>query len=585
MPIAGTRQEEIEVAGNSYRKDPLYQYAKAFSETAQMIASQESADIFTEPTRVYKKGSVSRRLMKNLFMESCVDPNNVLYDAEDIDDLKEMQEVQFENDVQALREHTFSQEYAPVVGMAVPVHKLVLMNNVFDKGGIQKVTAQNWQFPITLERRILVAPDGTEYDMYLEQNMIATVMDQSNPTKDVELTLPVTEDLDIVATYFGGTTMDALDISTFICAVEVENVQIDVGDPLPDEEGYISRTNEKATEKTTETVWFRTDIRFTPNYGGPQQYDRATTTPLEIHYKDANNGGELTSLKAIITGSMNKSRLNVDDLAHNIKKIRLRARLDTANAMIEPPSTKWKRNTDVVEIGTSNPIATTISPVEVKDVAASYHINTLTKHMSMFKTVMSEYKDFSIKKELDESYKCLDERNGFYDEFDFAPRFQYSMSPAQYRQDTFMDFLDHFATQMLQVLNDPNMTFTIFGDPEVVRRITPKDYNYSSPSSIGAVTLDYTQTIVNVSDKRVYNFIGSDKMRNTDELMIILNPRNSERIIYRIYDYQLYVSNEIRHIANPALPAIYAFERWKFVSYMPVQGRVKVLNQDKLYRD
>lgn len=585
MPIAGTRREEVELAGNSYRKDPLYQYAKAFSETAQMILSQESADIFDEPARVYKKDSVSKGMMKNLFMESYVDPTNCLYDTEDIDDQKLMAEMQFENDVQAIREHTFSQEYAPVVGMAIPVHKLILMNNVFDKGGIQKVTAISAQFPITLERRILVAPDGTEYDMFLEQNMIASVMDQSNPTKDIELELPVTEETDIVSTYFGGTVMDALDISTYISAVQIENVQIDVGDPLPDEEGFISFNNEKATEKKTVTAWFRTDIRFTPNYGGPNQYDRATTTPLEIRYKDANNGGELTSLKAIITGSMNKSRINVDDLAHVIKKIRLRAKLDTSNAMIEPPSTKWKRNTDIVEIGTSNPIATTISPVEVKDVAASYHVNTLTKHMSMFKTVMAEYKDHSIKKELDESYKSLDERNGFYDEFDFAPRFQYAMSPAQYRQDTFMDFLDHFATQMLQVLNDPNMTFTIFGDPEVVRRITPKEYNYSAPSSIGAVTLDYTQTVVNVSDKRVYNFIGSDKMRNTDELMIIINPRNSERIIYRIYDYQLYVSNEIRHIANPALPAIYAFERWKFVSYMPVQGRVKVLNQDKLYKD
>lgn len=585
MPIAGTRREEVELAGNSYRKDPLYQYAKAFSETAQMILSQESADIFEEPARVYKKDSVSKQMMKNLFMESYVDPTNCLYDMEDIDDQKVMAEMQFENDVQAIREHTFPQEYAPVVGMALPVHKLILMNNVFDKGGIQKVTAISDQFPITLERRILVAPDGTEYDMFLEQNMIATVMDQSNPTKDIELELPVTEETDIVSTYFGGTVMDALDISTFISAVQIENVQIDVGDPLPDEEGFISFNNEKATEKQTVTAWFRTDIRFTPNYGGPNQYDRATTTPLEIRYKDATNGGELTSLKAIITGSMNKSRINVDDLAHVIKKIRLRAKLDTSNAMIEPPSTKWKRNTDIVEIGTSNPIATTISPVEVKDVAASYHINTLTKHMSMFKTVMAEYKDHSIKKELDESYKSLDERNGFYDEFDFAPRFQYAMSPAQYRQDTFMDFLDHFATQMLQVLNDPNMTFTIFGDPEVIRRITPKEYHYSAPSSIGAVTLDYTQTVVNVSDKRVYNFIGSDKMRNTDELMIILNPRNSERIIYRIYDYQLYVSNEIRHIANPALPAIYAFERWKFVSYMPVQGRVKVLNQDKLYKD
>jgi hypothetical protein len=79
-----------------------------------------------------------------------------------------------------------------------------------------------------------------------------------------------------------------------------------------------------------------------------------------------------------------------------------------------------------------------------------------------------------------------------------------------------------------------------------------------------------------LKDKRVYNFIGSDKMRNTNELVIIINPHNSEKIIYRIYDYQLYVSNEIRSIVNPALPNVYAFERWQFVEYMPVQGRISI---------
>ena len=31
-------------------------------------------------------------------------------------------------------------------------------------------------------------------------------------------------------------------------------------------------------------------------------------------------------------------------------------------------------------------------------------------------------------------------------------------------------------------------------------------------------------------------------------------------------------------MVNYALPAIHAFERWKFVEYQPVQGRVKILH-------
>ena len=68
------------------------------------------------------------------------------------------------------------------------------------------------------------------------------------------------------------------------------------------------------------------------------------------------------------------------------------------------------------------------------------------------------------------------------------------------------------------------------------------------------------------------------KLRGTTNFILILCPRNSERIIYRIYDYQMYVSNEIRNVDNYALPAVHAFERWKFVEYQPVQGRVKILH-------
>ena len=172
----------------------------------------------------------------------------------------------------------------------------------------------------------------------------------------------------------------------------------------------------------------------------------------------------------------------------------------------------------------------------------------------------------------------MDERTSFYDTFDFAVPEGYALDYVTHRQATFMDFFDDYVTKMLQVLNDQNMTVTIYGDPRVVRRITPAEYTYQAPANIGPVKLDYTQTIVNTKDNRVYNFVGSDKMRNTNELMVILNPRNTERICYRIYDYQLYISNEIRNSNNPALPAIHSFERWKMVEYQPVQGRIQILN-------
>jgi hypothetical protein len=131
-------------------------------------------------------------------------------------------------------EHSPIAEYNPIVGMALPIHKLILMNNVFDKGGIQKVTATQPKFTVSLERRILVKPDGTEIDFFLQQNEMTAAIDSTNPTKEIELTLPVTEDKDIITDEFGGTSLDNLDISTKISAVKVEGVLIEEGDILPD---------------------------------------------------------------------------------------------------------------------------------------------------------------------------------------------------------------------------------------------------------------------------------------------------------------------------------------------------------------
>ena len=581
MPIMGISNNNS-VMGNSYRKDPLHAYAKAFSEAADIVLKESGYDIFEEPQKVLRRGS-SKEAMKKFFVENSYDPNNTTLDSADMDDITEMAETQFENDVKAMYEHSAPADYSPMIGLALPIHKLILMNNVFDKGGIQKVTAVSPKFPISLERRILVKPDGTEIDMFLEQNKITDAIRETNPEKIIELDLPVTEEKDIIVDYFGGTSLDNLDISTRIYAVQVEGVQIDVGDIVPDENGYINKNGEVATEQITDaTVWYKTDIRFTPNYGGPNHFERAVTTPLSITYKDGTQGGVVTTIRPIITGSMNKNRFNIADLAGKITKIRLAAKLDASSRAFEQVSVKWKVDTDLVEIPTAPGINTTISPEEVKDIAALYNVNQLTKIMSIYKDVLSEKRDRDIKDFLDDSYSRLDERCGLYDEFDFAPPAEYALTAVEYRQKMFMDFLDDLATRMFQVLNDPNMTVTIFGDPRIVRKLTPKDYAYTAPATIGPVTLDYTQTICNLSDKRVYNFVGSDKLRNTNELMILINPHNNDRIVYRIYDYQLYVSNEIRNIANPSLPSVQAFDRFLPVEYMPIQSRCKILNPSGL---
>ena len=583
MPIMGNTTE-AKVIGASYSRDPLYSYAKAFKECAESILTEGGIDIFDEPKRVLRTAT-GKEAMRRFCVENYYDDNNGTLTLEEKQDITAMAEQQFENDVKAMNEHASLPDYNPIVGMALPIHKLILMNMVFDKGAIQKVTATAPKFTISLERRILVTPDGEEIDMFLQQNSMTEAINNTAPFKEFVLELPEVGTTDILGALGGVANLDNLAISTYISAINIGEVLYEPGDILPNEDGYVTPDGEVAEEEQEVDTWIRTNIKFNPNYGGPGHYERVVVQAVNytVKEKDATTGEVVEVQKTdSISASMNKNIITATALTGEVLKIKIKTRLDTSNAMLQTCSVKWKVDTELVEIDTSIPINTTISSEEVKDLAALYQVNQLTKLMGMFKLALANYKDDSILAGLNEDYETMPARRKTFNTFDFAPRNGYALDHVEWRHKTFFDFLDSEVTKLLQVWNDPNVTVSIFGDPDLIRKITPKEYTYQAPAAIGPVELTYTQTVVNASDKRVYNLLGSDKLRNFDQLIVILNPRNTDRIMYRIYDYQMYVSNEIRNSMNPSLPAIHCFERFRFLPYQSVQSRIQILNKSGL---
>lgn len=394
--IAGTRQKTI--GGTAYRNDPLYAYAKAFTEAANNILTVENYDLFAEPMRTIRSNG-AKEALKEFFCENFVNDDDVTKTAEQLQDMHEDVEAQFENDITAMQENAYMSEYAPMVGMALPIHKLILMNNVFSQGGgVQRVQAIQPNFTINMERRILVTPDGTEIDMFLEQNKIADAIDSTAPTKEFDLDLPQLEGATDIVGQLGGTVTDELSSITHVCGIYVENVYIAEGDFLPDENGWYSNKGQIATAEDAglKNIWFRVNVPFTPSYGGPNRNERVLNQPITIQYKkDA--AGTVETLKDTLFGSMNKSKVALTTLTGKIKKVKLAAKLNTSNAQLDEVYVKWKVDSDYVEIPEATPINTTISPEEVKDVAAMYDSNQVTKIMSMTKTALSEYKDIDRK--------------------------------------------------------------------------------------------------------------------------------------------------------------------------------------------
>lgn len=556
MPIAGKRKSRN--IGRDYENDPMRKQVEEFIDLSKNLLSENNVNLFMHPSDALMEAA-SNDALREHFVNESVDPESFGDDVDAYDDHINMMNEQYENDREALLEYSALGMYNPVIGMSFPVHKNILMNSIYDKGGIPKVVAVSPKFTIELESRYIVTPAGERIDIFKEQNRITEAMNSSVPFKEIELALPEIGHTDLL-TLMGAASYDNLSIQTYISQVKVP-LKYKAGDVLPDKT--------VAASDTTADTWINVRLPFTPGYGA---HDRQLMQDVEL---PANI--DSTETVDTLSGFMKDSKVTINTVKGIIKGVKLSAKKDASNGMLDACSVEWNVRTDIVEIPEAIPLNTPVSPEEVKDVGALYQVNQLTKVMSMLKLCLENYKDDTIRDRLDDSFQRLPASQKMFANFDFAPREGYALDHVEWRHKTFFDALDTHVTDMLQVLNDPNMTINIFGRPDIIRKITPTDYTYQSPNSIGPVELDFNKTVT-TSDKRTYQFMSSNKLRNSDDLTIILCPRNTQRIIYRIYDYQMYVSNEIRNVQKYTLPAVHAFERWQFVEYQPVQGRVHILN-------
>lgn len=625
MPISGTR--EVRTAGSNYSKDALAPLAKAYLDITNSILHENGLSIYEETTKVHMNPFTDNTI-KDFFVENSYDKKDPMYkDAEEQADQDQMMEEMYINDKEAVLEHSSIGQHNPVIGMTFPIHKNIMMNNIFDKGAIPKFVATSPKFTLSMETRWLIDPvTGEKIDMWKDQWKMTDAILKAAPLKSMYMALPEDGSTDVLATLFNATDPDDhLSIESFVSGIvgsrvvfpgqsiqlvtsttsggvttyQIENYTNDTASAEVIAAGVTPGGSTPLVGTTVVGAIFPFEGKFTPAYG---EYDRQIVESFSVPMVTAVTAGTLPDTwkltangvqydnctsedsipatartKGFLSGFSKDDRFGLNSSNAAAGGIILTSRIDTSSAKIRTASVSWDVRTDMIEIPNAIPINVTISPEEVKDTSALYQINQLTKVLSLIKTSLTNYKDDLIRRELDADFVKLPNTQKIGRYFDFAPTVNYALDPLEWRYKMFMDAMDTHVTQLLHVLNDPNMTINVIGRDDLIRKITPTEYTYQTPTNIGPVELDFVKTVV-TSDRRTYQFISSDKLRDSNNLIVLLCPRNTDRFIYRIYDYQMYLSNEIRNFNNPALPAIHAFERWKFEKYQPVQGRIGILN-------
>ena len=154
MPVVGNRNSTVGM-GRGYANDPIKKFATAYQECVKDILNESGVDMFSEPSKALMIGQ-SNEALKNFFVEGQADliAGEVAALGEDaalVDDAQEMAEAQYDNDRSAvLTEYANLGSFNPVIGMTFPIHKNILMNNIFDKGAIPKVVAKDPKFTISM---------------------------------------------------------------------------------------------------------------------------------------------------------------------------------------------------------------------------------------------------------------------------------------------------------------------------------------------------------------------------------------------------------------------------------------------------
>lgn len=574
MPVFGKNQSN----SMSCLNNSIKPFAKQFAKVASDILKENAVDLFSEAGNLCRREDAYSSL-RDFFVNESVDAN--LLSPEELADHQLMMEQRFENDRQAILEYAPIGSFNPVIGMSFPMYKYLLMNNVFDNGGISKAVLNTPKTTFTMEKRFMVTPEGKEIDLFYDQAKIKDAFDSSVPYKVIEMTLPEQSTTDLIAA-IGAGSMDSIAVESYISGILVEVIKVPAV--------YGADGTSVTSPAQTEDVWINVNYTFTPGYGDGEK--RYINESIYVDHEVCETQSETAEpVRDYLSGMLYKNRLVMSSNGGHVKAVRLTARKDTSNGLVNTCTVKWKTVESFVEVGSAIPINVPVSPEEIKDVQALYNENQLAKLMSIIKDVMGNWKDDSIKEHLDKSYTALPKSQKFSGSINFAVNGQYLTSdPVTWRHSIFMDQLDTYATKMIQVWNDPNVDITVIGRTDIIRKIMPIEYKGAqTSSSVGPVNLDFKRTVFS-TDNRRYDFISTDKIRddgvghwsgegnNPNSIIVLLRPRGTDRMMYVVFDYQLYIANDIRNAANPTLPAVHAFDRWKFYEYQPVQGRIEILN-------
>lgn len=451
-----------------------------------------------------------------------------------------------------------------ISGHILPVTRAMLQNNMF-YNSLDSIVTDSKIINKDFEIRYLEDENtGKRIDISRNELEIYDIMKNSNPVKTLEIS--VGDKVDIVQELGLGSRENITNVK--IMSVNI-TVDVEEGDLLPD--GTTATQKESNKQLTIPLQGLSLNVGY---HKGEQLFE-------DIMF----NGRPVGTLGVTKTDNVIQAISSDPDA---ISSIEISVVKDNSVLSTTPPSTRWEVRKQVVTIENHDVVSTSYTPTMIQDYKNLHNVDFVATAIETTRNVLESTKDEHIIRSLNSDFERMHRSQKQFTEVDFAGNGTFAGTPTEWIKDTFRRNLNNTIDQLIRVINDPNVEFLVYGRPALIAEVMPKENEAlaTHPKNIGGVQVEFEKVTYSIGGNKVH-FISSRKLdrvyqngkwEENNDLMIILNPTNSNRTIYMLAEYQTYLGSDIRPMADANKPAITAINYYDLIKFEGVQGRMRCLN-------
>jgi hypothetical protein len=213
-------------------------------------------------------------------------------------------------------------------------------------------------------------------------------------------------------------------------------------------------------------------------------------------------------------------------------------------------------------------------PVEfLQDAMATYQVDGTAEVVDIMSNVIAQELDMTILDFLNDVFESTDQR--YLGEFDMRPPTSFAFAPKDWREEL-KTTIDWFATMLKSDTNSYQGFFALIGHPIDMMLIPNVNWSFNhTVDKQSGVEVEYN--LGAMSGQNNYTLLSSN-LAEAGYITMLFIPTTNKYMTVKYYPYTFSVINNYMNTQRSALPNIVMTKRQTIECFMPLVGRINILN-------